>query len=69
MGKKVRGASTLTQQLAKNLFLTPERSVARKIRELMLAVKIEQTYTKREILEFYFNRRGRRPSCGAAGSP
>ena len=54
-GKRVRGASTLTQQLAKNLFLTPERSVVRKFKELMVAVKIEQTYTKDEILEFYFN--------------
>ncbi len=55
MGKRMRGASTLTQQLAKNLFLSPERSLGRKVRELMVAVKIEQTYTKDEILEFYFN--------------
>ncbi|MDB5049522.1 MAG: mrcA [Fibrobacteres bacterium] len=55
MGKRARGASTLTQQLAKNLFLTPERSIIRKLKEVLMAVKIEQTYTKNEILEFYFN--------------
>ncbi len=54
-GHRVRGASTLTQQLAKNLFLTPERSIARKVREVLMAVKIERTYTKNEILEFYCN--------------
>ncbi len=55
LGKRARGASTLTQQLAKNLFLTNERSVVRKIKEFLVAVQIEQTYTKKEILEFYFN--------------
>jgi len=55
MGKRARGASTLTQQLAKNLFLTPERSIVRKLKEVLVAVKIEQSYTKDEILEFYFN--------------
>ncbi len=55
LGRRARGASTLTQQLAKNLFLTPERSVIRKLKEILMAVKIEQTYTKNEILEFYFN--------------
>jgi penicillin-binding protein 1A len=55
VGKRARGASTLTQQLAKNLFLTPERSVIRKLKEVLLAIKIEQTYTKEEILEFYLN--------------
>ncbi|HSQ41801.1 MAG TPA: PBP1A family penicillin-binding protein [Fibrobacteraceae bacterium] len=54
-GKKLRGASTLTQQLAKVLFLTPERSIVRKMREAMTAIRIEQTYTKEEILEFYLN--------------
>ncbi len=52
---KLRGASTLSQQLAKNLFLTPERSLGRKIKEAMVAVKIEQTYTKQEIMEQYLN--------------
>lgn len=55
LGKRARGASTLTQQLAKNLFLTPERSIVRKIKEALVAVEIERTYTKDEILEFYFN--------------
>lgn len=54
-GKKLRGASTLTQQLTKLLFLTPERSISRKIKEAMTAIRIEQTYTKDEILEFYMN--------------
>jgi len=54
-GNRMRGASSLTQQLAKLLFLTPERSVTRKIREAMTAIRIEKTYTKEEILEFYMN--------------
>lgn len=54
-GKKLRGASTLTQQLTKLLFLTPERSITRKIKEAMTAIRIEQTYTKEEIIEFYMN--------------
>jgi len=54
-GNRMRGASSLTQQLAKLLFLTPERSITRKIREAMTAIRIEKTYTKKEILEFYLN--------------
>jgi len=54
-GNRMRGASSLTQQLSKLLFLTPERSVTRKIREAMTAIRIERTYTKEEILEFYMN--------------
>jgi penicillin-binding protein 1A len=54
-GNKLRGASTLTQQLTKLLFLTPERTISRKIKEMMTAIRIEQTYTKEEILEFYMN--------------
>ncbi|MDR2581490.1 MAG: PBP1A family penicillin-binding protein [Fibromonadaceae bacterium] len=54
-GNRMRGASTLTQQLSKLLFLTPERSMTRKIREAMTAIRIEKTYTKEEILEFYMN--------------
>ena len=50
-----QGGSTLTQQLAKNYFLTPERTFIRKLKELILAVIIEYRYGKREILEIYLN--------------
>jgi len=50
-----QGGSTITQQLARNLFLTHEKTVTRKLKEAVLAVRIEQTYTKDEILEMYFN--------------
>lgn len=49
------GASTITQQLARNLFLTPEVKVTRKIAEWILAVKIEQKFSKAKILELYLN--------------
>ncbi|MFZ9977536.1 MAG: penicillin-binding protein 1A [Candidatus Kapaibacteriota bacterium] len=49
------GASTLSQQLARNLFLNREVSITRKLKEAITAVKIEQTYTKKEILELYCN--------------
>lgn len=49
------GGSTLTQQLAKVLFLNPERSYSRKFKEMVLALKIEQRYTKQEILLLYLN--------------
>ena len=51
-----QGGSTLTQQLAKVAFLTPERSVGRKIREALMALEIEDHFTKDEILTFYLNR-------------
>lgn len=51
----VQGGSTLTQQLAKNLFLKPEKTLSRKIQEAILALQIEQSYTKEEILTFYSN--------------
>jgi len=54
-GKVLEGGSTLTQQLAKVLFLTPERSYLRKLKEMALALKIEQRYTKQEILSLYLN--------------
>jgi penicillin-binding protein 1A len=54
MGRR-EGASTITQQLARNLFLTPERSMKRKLREAKVAVMLEETYTKKEILQMYAN--------------
>jgi 1A family penicillin-binding protein len=53
---KAQGASTITQQLARDLFLTKEKIFTRKIKEALLAIKIEQRYTKDEILERYLNR-------------
>ncbi len=50
-----QGGSTITQQLAKNYFLTPERTVSRKFNELMMSVIIELSYGKNEILEIYLN--------------
>jgi len=55
-GGAVQGGSTLTQQLAKNLFLTQERTVSRKIQEAMLALWLEHKYSKNQILELYLNR-------------
>jgi len=55
-GRVVEGASTITQQLAKNLFLTPERSIERKIQEMLLAFWLERRFTKTEILTIYLNR-------------
>ncbi|NKB56340.1 MAG: PBP1A family penicillin-binding protein [Alphaproteobacteria bacterium] len=55
-GGVVQGGSTITQQLAKNLFLTPERTLVRKIRELMLALWLEARLSKDEILTLYMNR-------------
>src|SRR5436190_7404968 len=52
-GRVVEGGSTLTQQLSKNLFLTPERTFRRKIQEVMLAIQIERFYTKQQILTWY----------------
>ncbi len=55
-GGITRGASTITQQVAKNLFLTPDQTLGRKVQEALLAVWLEQNYTKDEILELYLNR-------------
>ena len=52
----VQGGSTITQQVAKNLFLTPERTFSRKIREALLAEKLEHAFTKDQILTIYLNR-------------
>ena len=51
----VQGASTITQQLARSLFLTPEVSLTRKLKEALLALRIEQTYSKDRIIELYLN--------------
>ncbi len=55
-GHVVEGGSTITQQLAKNLFLTPQRSLGRKIRESLLALWLAHRFTKNQILEIYLNR-------------
>jgi len=55
-GKVRQGGSTLTQQLAKNLFLTPERSLGRKVQELLLAFWLEAKFSKKQILTIYLNR-------------
>jgi len=55
-GRVVQGGSTLTQQLAKNVFLTPERTFKRKIQEVLVALWLEQKFTKDEILSIYLNR-------------
>lgn len=54
-GQRIRGGSTITQQLAKNAFLDASRTLTRKIREWVLAYRLESIYTKREILELYIN--------------
>jgi penicillin-binding protein 1A len=54
-GKLKEGGSTITQQLAKSLFLSPERTLDRKLREIQLAREIEQRYSKDKILEMYLN--------------
>src|SRR6185503_8689311 len=55
-GKKTQGGSTITMQLARNYFLTSERTYSRKIKEIMLAMKIEREFDKREIMELYLNK-------------
>ena len=52
----VQGGSSLTQQLAKNMFLSPERSLSRKVKEALIAVYLEAHFTKAEILKLYFDR-------------
>ena len=54
-GEYVEGASTITQQLAKTLFLSPRKTLIRKIKEAILAFQLERRYTKDEILELYLN--------------
>ncbi|MBD3348223.1 MAG: PBP1A family penicillin-binding protein [Candidatus Eisenbacteria bacterium] len=54
-GRVVQGASTITQQLARSLFLTQEVTLTRKLKEALLALRIEQTYSKDRIIELYLN--------------
>jgi len=54
-GNLGQGGSTITQQLARSLFLTREKTISRKLKELILALRIERTFTKDEILEMYLN--------------
>ena len=54
-GRKAEGASTLTQQLARALFLTPEKTYTRKVKEILLSLQIERYYTKQQIMEMYCN--------------
>lgn len=54
-GEVVQGGSTITQQLARTLFLTREKTLSRKLKELLTAIKIERAYSKQEILEIYLN--------------
>ncbi len=53
--EQTHGASTITQQLAKNVFLSEERTLVRKLQEALIALRIERNFTKHEILELYFN--------------
>lgn len=55
-GRYVEGGSTLTQQLSKNVFLTPNKTLRRKAQEMMLSIWLEQAFTKDEILEMYLSR-------------
>src|SRR4030067_1046691 len=54
-GRIVEGGSTITQQLAKVLFLTPDRSLDRKLKEAVLAIELERRYSKDRVLEMYLN--------------
>lgn len=54
-GRTVEGGSTVTMQLVKNLFLTPERALSRKVAEAVLALRLEQIFPKNQILEMYLN--------------
>lgn len=54
-GEKVEGGSTITQQLVKNVFLTREKTFTRKLKEVAIALQLEQKYTKQQLLEMYMN--------------
>lgn len=53
--RAVQGASTITQQLARNLFLTAKKTVKRKLQEVIMAIRLERTYTKNDIIALYLN--------------
>lgn len=55
-GKRSQGASTITMQVARNFFFGPEKTFTRKINEILLAFKIDRTFSKQEILELYLNK-------------
>lgn len=55
-GKKSQGGSTITMQVARNFFLSPQKTYTRKIREILLALKIDREFSKEKILELYFNK-------------
>lgn len=55
-GRKVEGASTITMQVARNFFLSPKKTYSRKIKEILLAIKIDKTLSKQKILELYLNK-------------
>lgn len=57
-GRIAGGGSTITQQLVKNVFLSPEQTLTRKLKEIIMALRIESTYSKDEILQMYFNEVG-----------
>ena len=54
-GETLQGGSTITQQLVKNALLDPQKTISRKVKELILAYKLEQQYSKNQILELYLN--------------
>ncbi|OLP45221.1 PBP1A family penicillin-binding protein [Rhizobium oryziradicis] len=56
LGHRAQGASTITQQLARNLFLSPKKTLERKVQEVLLSLWLEQKYTKDQILAMYLNR-------------
>ncbi|HVA97110.1 MAG TPA: transglycosylase domain-containing protein [Candidatus Acidoferrales bacterium] len=55
LGYGVQGGSTITQELIKNVLLTPQQTISRKVKELILAIEVTQTYSKNQILEMYLN--------------
>jgi membrane peptidoglycan carboxypeptidase len=55
-GRRAEGGSTITQQLARQSFLTPDKTIRRKLKEMLLAGQIEREFSKNEILQLYLNR-------------